>query len=110
MGIDKHYQIASWVYQQGDFVSINEIAKQFGLSRGTLYRHLKKITNCKGKIVTEERFYKASNQWQRQLRVCLLTPSGGQHSVQVQLSLSCIWRQLISRNWGDIDLVIESHT
>lgn len=110
MGVDKHYQIASWVYQQGDFISINEIAKQFGLSRGTLYRHLEKITNCKEKIVTQERFYKTNNQWQRQLRVCLLMPSSDQHFVQLHLSLSCIWQQLVSRNWSDIELWVENHT
>lgn len=104
MGVDKHYQIASWICQQGDFISINEIAKQFGLSRATLYRHLEKITNCKEEIVTQERFFKCNNQWQRQLRVCSLSLSRGQHIVKLQLNSSCAWRQLISKNWSDIEL------
>ena len=106
-GVDKHYQIANWVYQQGDFISINEIAKQFGLSRATLYRQIDKITNSKEQIVTQERFYKTNNQWQRQLRVCMLSYAEGCNSVKMFFNSSCIWSQLISKKWSDIYIEVE---
>jgi hypothetical protein len=105
---DKHYQIAYWLYQQGTFVSIGEIEKNFSLSRASLYRELDKIFSCKADIAICERRHKVDNQWHRQLHVYNfhmrnIVPVIKRNST-IPICAPLIWNELTKKNWRCINL------
>lgn len=104
----RYYQIAYWIYQTGTFVSIVDIAKEFGLSRASLYREIDKILDCKSDIKVTERRCKVITQWHRQLCVHSMNMekvvSNTEGETIVSIFYPLIWNELTTKRWRCVDI------
>jgi hypothetical protein len=106
MSNDKHHHIASWIYQQGTFVSISDIESEFSLSRASLYREIEKIQDRKSGIKYKERRCKINSQWHCQIHVHSININPIDNNIKNKrrniIFYPFILNELITKNGGSL--------